>query len=140
MSGEQNLATLLATMQPVLSTGRFVFVSVGWAWGDPRSAGLTPTATIAEDEGLTLVLPVEQADAAGLQYDYLAARITLRVHSSLAAVGLTAAVAAALGAEGISCNVLAGYFHDHLYVADADAERAMQALHELHDRNRAGIE
>jgi hypothetical protein len=53
------------------------------------------------------------------------------VHSSLEAVGLTAAFATALSREGISCNVLAGHHHDHILVATADAERAMDVLHGL---------
>ncbi len=89
---------------------------------------MQPFATVADSEGLTLVLTREQADSAGLPYDYLAARITLRVHSDLAAVGLTAAVSSALAAAGISCNVLAGYHHDHLLIP---AERAQEALHIL---------
>ncbi|MNG35746.1 hypothetical protein D3C84_1225580 [compost metagenome] len=61
----------------------------------------------------------------------MAAWITLQVHSSLAAVGLTAAFASALGQANISCNVIAGYHHDHLFVAQADAERALAVLRQL---------
>ena len=41
------------------------------------------------------------ADANGLSYDYVAAWITLQVHSSLAAVGLTASFSAALAQAGV---------------------------------------
>jgi hypothetical protein len=64
-------------------------------------------------------------------------RITLRVHSALDGVGLTAAFSSELAAAGISCNVVAGYHHDHIFVPDADADRAMAALHALSDRHRA---
>ena len=60
-----------------------------------------------------------------------AAWITLEVHSSLAAVGLTAAFAGALAQANISCNVIAGYYHDHLFVARDDAERALSTLRAL---------
>jgi hypothetical protein len=93
--------------------------------------GLAPFATVREDEGLTLVVHRDDADRAGLSYDFLAARITLLVHSDLAAVGLTAAVSTALTGAGISCNVLAGYHHDHLFVAEDDAERALSVLEDL---------
>jgi len=53
------------------------------------------------------------------------------VHSSLEALGLTAAVSAALTEAHISCNVLAGFHHDHLLVPVADADRALEILHEL---------
>jgi hypothetical protein len=72
-----------------------------------------------------------RAEQAGLSFDYVAAWITLNVHSALEAVGLTAAFATALGQAGISCNVIAGYYHDHLFVGQADAERAMQVLRDL---------
>ena len=71
------------------------------------------------------------ADARSWTYDYVAAWMTLRVHSSLAAIGLTAAVSRALADQGISCNVLSGYFHDHLLVPVERASDAMAALHRL---------
>jgi uncharacterized protein len=71
------------------------------------------------------------ADEHRLRYDYVAAWITLRVHSALDAVGLTAAVATALAAAGLSCNVVAGYHHDHLFLPYDHAETAMRVLHDL---------
>jgi hypothetical protein len=82
-------------------------------------------AAILEDEGLTLVLTKADADRAGLPYSYVAARITLRVNSSLADVGLTATVSRVLADAGISCNVIAAVAHDHLFV---DWDRAEEAL------------
>ncbi|KPH99983.1 Protein of unknown function DUF2241 [Actinobacteria bacterium OV450] len=87
-----------------------------------------PFVMVREDEGLTLVLPREEADRAGLAYDHVAARITLRVHSALDAAGLTAAVATALAEAGLSCNVGAGLHHDHLFVANAEGRRASAVL------------
>jgi hypothetical protein len=94
-------------------------------------AGLPVEATVREPEGLTVVLRRDVADAHGIAYDYVAAWISLTVHSSLEAVGLTAAFATALAREGISCNVLAGHHHDHLLVASADADHAVQVLRRL---------
>ena len=93
-------------------------------------------ATIREPEGLTAVIRREHADALGLPYDYLAAWITLRVHSALDAVGLTAAVSTALADAGLSCNVLAGYYHDHLLVRADRAPEALKVLSELSHANR----
>ena len=78
-----------------------------------------------------MILERQQAERLGLGFDYVAAWITLTVHSALDAVGLTAAFASALGDAGISCNVVAGYYHDHLFVGRADAQRAMGVLHKL---------
>ncbi|ROO86310.1 hypothetical protein EDD29_3874 [Actinocorallia herbida] len=124
MTPETDLAKLLAGMRPGLSPGRYVFTSVP----GPVPAGLAPIVTVAEDEGLTLVLRQEEADAACLPYDYVAARITLRVHSALAAVGLTAAVSRVLAEAGLSCNVVAGFHHDHLFVPHEAADRAVALL------------
>ncbi|MER7661657.1 MULTISPECIES: ACT domain-containing protein [unclassified Streptomyces] len=121
MSGERDLRKLLSGMRPELNPGRFVFTSVDGV----VPGGVDPVVTVTEPEGLTLVLPVEEADAAGLAYDYVAGWITLRVHSALDAVGLTAAVAGELADAGLSCNVVAGFHHDHLFVAH---ERAVEAL------------
>ena len=103
-----------------------------WRIAQSRSrAASSPEATIREHEGMTAVVRREEADAAGLAYDATFAWITLTVHSSLEAVGLTAAFSAALGDAGISCNVLAGYYHDHLLVPVPQREAAVAVLREL---------
>ncbi len=84
-----------------------------------------------EKEGVTVILPKEKADAMDIPYETICAWITLTVHSSLEAVGLTAAVSKTLTEENISCNVVAAFFHDHIFVPVKDAERAMNALQRL---------
>jgi len=88
-------------------------------------------ALFKEQEAITIVLSKETANGLNLPYDFIAAWITLTVHSSLAATGLTAAFATALAKAGISCNVIAAYYHDHIFVAKDDAEKAMLVLREL---------
>ena len=128
MAGETSLSTLLRSMSPQLNAGDYVFCTLG----DSRIPdGLEVIGSFREQEGLTLILERSQAEQAGFSFDYVAAWITLNVHSALQAVGLTAAFATALGQAGISCNVIAGYYHDHLFVGRADAERAMQVLRDL---------
>src|SRR5882724_2087992 len=89
-----DLAAMLLDLRPREHEGRYVFVTVGGA----LPAGLQPVMTFAEDEGLTAIVTVEQADAAGLPYELVTAWVTLQVHSALAGVGLTAAVSGALAA------------------------------------------
>lgn len=133
MSGQKNLDKLLRNLSPVLLDGEFVFCSFGRAsYGD--YAELEPVAALQEAEGLTLVVPKQHADAQDLEYDSVFRAITLSVHSSLDAVGLTAAFAGKLGEHGISANVIAGYYHDHIFVPAADANRALAALAELKPR------
>ena len=128
--GELGLATLLAGLSPRLAPGEFVFCTLaGAAYGD--AAGLAPLAAFAEVEGLTLVAPLERAAAAGHACDQPMRCITLGVHSSLEAVGLTAAVAAALAARDISANVIAAYHHDHVFVPAARAQEALELLQAL---------
>ncbi len=126
MAGESDLAVLLATMEPDLLPDRYVFVTVD----DPPSE-VVPFAVVREDEGTTLVLIEEDAARLGLVPDHVAARITLRVHSSLAAVGLTAAFTTVLAEAGLSCNVIAGWYHDHLFVPYDDGPRAAELLRRL---------
>lgn len=125
VAGEKDLHALLTGMSPQLNTGEYVFTV---APDGCVPAGVRPVVTVAEEEGLTLIVPRQDADRAGLAYDYVAGWITLRVHSALESVGLTAAVAEALAKGGISCNVVAGFYHDHLFVAHADAPRARDIL------------
>jgi len=128
MAGETALATLLRSMSPQLNDGDYVFCTLA----DGRiPEGCEVIGSFREQEGLTLIVERQQAEQAGLAFEYVAAWITLNVHSALEAVGLTAAFATALGKAGISCNVIAGYYHDHLFVGRADAERAMTVLRQL---------
>jgi uncharacterized protein len=126
MSGLEDLAQLLEAMEPELQPGRYVFTTTTRV---PDTAN--PVVLVREAEGVTLVLDQDQADRFGLPYDFIAAMITLRVHSSLDAVGLTAAVAEQLASGGISCNVVAGSFHDHLFVPIHKADQAVDLLRDF---------
>ncbi|MFL9996269.1 ACT domain-containing protein [Paraburkholderia sediminicola] len=120
-----DLAQLLASMQPELNEGAYVFSSLQ---ADTDVSRLVPIATFREREGLTVIVDESTALREGLPVLFRAAWITLTVHSDLQAVGLTAAVAEALTKASISCNVVAAAFHDHIFVP---ADRAADALAEL---------
>ncbi len=126
-----NLAELLHSMHPVLNRGVYVFVALP---GGSIPTRVEPIATFREHEGLTLIVEEQQAVDAGLAVLFRAAWITLTVHSDLHAVGLTAAVAAALAEAGISCNVVAAACHDHLFVPVESASQALAALWALQER------
>ncbi len=130
MTGEKNLEKLLESISPCLMDGDYVFCTFRNAqYGD--CPDLDPIAAIRESEGLTLVIPQNKADEHSLIYESIFRKITLNVHSSLDAVGLTAAVSAKLSAYGISANVMAGYYHDHIFVQKELADTAIEALSEL---------
>lgn len=126
-----DLDQLLATMSPVLQAGVHVFTTVAAGQSfDPAEV----VASIREQEGLSIVVSEAHAMARGLPFSFRAAWISLAVHSDLHAVGLTAAFAKALAEVGISCNVVAGNCHDHLFVPVERAGDAMEALSALQQR------
>ena len=125
MSGEVNLQKLLKEMKPSLNEGQYVYCTVE---SKDHAARLDPLCMFAEDESVTVILPKDCADSWNLPYSAIFAWITLTIHSSLEAVGLTSAVAKALTEADISCNIVAAYYHDHIFVPIQDAARAMEAL------------
>ena len=130
MSGELDLEKLLALLQPTLLSGVYVFCTVR-NQSVAEVAKLQPLATYLEQEGLSLLLKKESADAAGLEYTSEFRGITLSEHSSLDAVGFTAAVANKLASRGISANIIAAHYHDHVFVPVDKAEQALHALTEF---------
>ncbi|WP_288437139.1 ACT domain-containing protein [uncultured Chryseobacterium sp.] len=129
MSGEKDLSILLQNMEPVLNAGEYVFCTVEKLNEVPDIENIL--FFFREAEAVTIVLEKRMADSWSLEYSYISSWITLNIHSSLEAVGLTAAFANVLKKENISCNVVAAYFHDHIFIAKKDAEKAMKALYTL---------
>ena len=129
MAGILEIETLLKSMSPEIQSGEFVFCTVDGNLSDYYQ--LNPLASFIEVEGLTLILTVEAANKAQLSYEGKFKQITLTVHSSLEAVGLTAAVANQLSDKGISANVVAAYYHDHIFVQSEKAKEALLALQEF---------
>ena len=123
-----DLATLLRTLEPLLNSGVYVYTQIPL---ERDIAGVDTVATMREREGITLILREEEAQRHGLPVLFRAAWITLAVHSDLQAVGLTAAFSRVLADAGISCNVIAGANHDHVFVAVEQAQRALAALRAL---------
>jgi hypothetical protein len=125
MSGEKNLWKLLSSMKPVLNKGNYVFCTTN----EVAQLDMNDVVMLfKEKEGITIIIEKQIADQQQLHYSFVASWISLTVHSSLDAVGLTAAFTKALTVENISCNVVAGYYHDHLFVNRKDAEKAMSVL------------
>ena len=131
-----NLESMLATMSPKLNDERVAYLSSK----DVHAvlAKLPPASiigTFREEEAMTFIVELTAAENSGLEILFRGAWITLTVHSALAGVGLTAAFAKALGDQDISANVVAAYYHDHIFVSVEDAERAMTALQKLQQEN-----
>lgn len=125
MQGETRLDVLLKNLEPSLHSGQYVFCRLDTL---PLDHLDQVVMLFREAEGITVILPQALADALELEYSFVASWITLRVHSALEAVGLTAAFSRALAEHGISCNVVAAFYHDHIFVDRREAEKAMAVL------------
>jgi hypothetical protein len=132
LAGIEGLDEILASLDVAVRDGVYMFATV------PSGSAImaTAAATIVEEEAVTAVVRTEDAVRSGIPVDAEFAWLTLTVHSSLESVGLTATFSAALARLGISCNVLAGYYHDHLLVPFADRDRAVDALRSLRKQRR----
>lgn len=128
MNGEKDLDKLLKSMKPKHNAGDYVFCTMK----NTENFDLTNIEMFfREDEGFTVILKKEIADRLHLEYSVIMSWITLTIHSSLEAVGLTAAFSKALSENGISCNVVAAYYHDHIFVNKKDTEKAIEVLTKL---------
>jgi N-acetylglutamate synthase-like GNAT family acetyltransferase len=125
-AGELSLGALLRNMRPELREGTFVFCTVESDEGIP--AAVKPLLTFHEQEGITLVIGLEEAQQLGLRYQFVSRLITLTVHSSLEAVGFLAAITARLAEAGISVNAVSAFHHDHLFVPEHRADEALALL------------
>ena len=125
-----DLAAMLAGLAPVLDDATYAFCT---ATDGASIAAALPHALgcFHEDEGATLILPLAAAEALRLDPGLPMARIVLTVHSALDGVGLTAAVAGALAGQGIACNMVAAFHHDHVFVPAARAAEALAILQGL---------
>ena len=132
MSGpERDLGRLLAQLQPALDPVEYAFVQRPAGASVP--AGVEAFAQVREDEGVTLIVPVDEAKRQGWDPLFRCRRIVLRVHSALDAVGLLAAVTAWLTGSGIPANTISAACHDHLFVPVDLAEEALELLRRRSD-------
>ncbi len=124
-----NITELLKMMQPSLSPQRYAFATIDE--NTARNLDCDPVMFFNEDEGVTLILLEEDAIRLDVDHEFICQKITLTVHSALEAVGFMAAISAKLKEVGVPCNVVAGFYHDHLFIPVNKVESAMVALEEL---------
>jgi hypothetical protein len=128
MGGETDLRKMLKNLEPIHNEGEYVFCRIDKLDHADVSKILF---FFKEQEGYTVVLEKKLADSYHLKYVFVASWITLKVHSSLEAVGLTAAFSSALAKADVSCNVVAAVFHDHIFVNVSDVTKTMKILNRL---------
>lgn len=132
MNGITNLQTLIGLMSPELSDESFVFVSLE---PDNVPKELRAEGTFREKEGITIICEESEALKYSFAYEVRYKRISLGVHSSLDAVGFLSAIASELTKAEISCNVISAYYHDHIFVPELAAVRALAVLKNLIENN-----
>jgi hypothetical protein len=128
MSPITNLELLLKHMEPLLGSD-CAFCKV--TTEQLKDFSILPIAMFQEQEGVTVIYKVKDAEQLGLSIDWIGTQITLNVNSSLDAVGFLARITNALAEHAISVNAFSPIFHDHLFVRPSDAEKAMQILKSL---------
>lgn len=129
-----NLEQLVQEIQPRLNPGNYTFCTL--QIGQPIPDG--SISWFVESDGISVILPVGAAKRSNLPIVFQAEWITLEVYSDLSSVGLIAAVSTVLAQAGISCNIVAGYHHDHLFVPVGRGQEAMNLLLELQSQHKAG--
>ena len=127
MPGEKNLSKLLANLSPALTEEEYVFCTfIDSSYGDFLE--LKPVASMMEKEGLSLVLEKKKAEMANIKFQSSFRCLSLGVHSDLISIGLTAKISSLLYQNNISANIIAGYFHDHIFVPSDQSVRALEIL------------
>lgn len=129
MNGETDLAKLIKCMNPEMDATQYIFVCFNQK--NVNLESLNYWAMIQEKEGITYIMTTNEAKKKRIQAESIFKKITLNVHSSLEAVGFTAVVATELAHHNISTNVVAGYYHDYIFVPEKKAEEAFERLKQL---------
>ena len=132
MSGQTNLQETLDSMAVSCDEVKYGFANTSIDTGfDPANV----LCTFKEEEGLTLIAPSDYLDSMKVTSEGPYAKLTVEVHTSLELVGLTAVLASKLAEQEISANVVAAYFHDHVFVQYNKRHNAIEALNSLKTGN-----
>ena len=129
MTAELELEKLLTEMSPELREGEYVFSSISRE--DLDDLRVDPIGWFREVEGISLILDRAAAQRLGLKQSSTFRMISLKVDSSLEAVGFLAAVTEKLAAAGVSVNAVSAFHHDHLFIPVEKADLAMSLLNDL---------
>lgn len=134
MSGQRNLTEVLKSLQISCD-------NIEYGFGTIKTNAIELTSeilgTFKETEGLTVIAQKEYLEKNNIHHEGIYAKLTIEVHTSLELVGLTAVLAKQLGENNISANVIAGYFHDHIFVQYDLREKAIVALNHLKEHKQA---
>lgn len=128
MKAKADIRSLLKNLSPRVNAGEYVFCSISTNY---KLKNIEVVASILESDSRTIVIRKEDAEEVKLHYDTSMSWITLDVVSSLEAIGLTSTISKKIADHKISCNIIAGYYHDHIFVPYSDHAKAIQLLKSL---------
>ena len=129
MPGETDLDKILKSLNPELSEEEYIFCT--YKNRSPKLIESDSWAIIQEQEGTTYILERRKAEKYQIEFESVFKRITIKIFSSLNAVGLTAVISRRLANLGISANIVSGYFHDHIFIPTEKANEAKRAIEEI---------
>lgn len=117
----------MSSLNPRLQPGQFIFASVSQS----DLPDLDPIGIFHEKEGISVILTLERAMEKNLDCNQIWKWIALDLETSLTTVGITAVISRNLANANIPCNVVAAYHHDHIFVPDAQASKALEVLDQI---------
>ena len=128
MTGQTNLSEVLKSLQVSCDGVEYGFASV-----KDKHINFCDDilGTFKENEGLTIIASKAYFEAKNIKFEGPYAKLTIEVHTSLELVGLTAVLAKKLAENQISANVVAGYYHDYIFVQYGICQKAIEAINNL---------
>lgn len=117
----------MINLSPEKATSSFVFITSK----DPLPKEINPKMTFKEKEGHTYIIKKKEAQDYNFAFQQTWSLISLAYESDLEMTGLTAAISSALGGAKIPCNIVAAFYHDHIFVPEHLSEIAMSILQEI---------
>jgi len=130
---ERDLGRLLASVNPVLQPGTYVYCTLG----PGERPDTPPLLQFEEPEGTTVVVLAEDAQRRGWTAVFPCQWIVLGATSDLEAVGFLAAVVTELARAGIAANAVSAFHHDHLFVPAGRVGEALEVVGALQRQHRA---
>jgi uncharacterized protein len=128
MVGQTNLLRVLKSLTVLCDNVEYGFATIK---DKPATIDNQILGTFREAEGITIIATKEYLKRNKIEYQGPYAKLTIKAHTSLDLVGLTAVLATKLAEEKISANVVAAYFHDHIFVQFELCQKSIEILDNL---------
>jgi uncharacterized protein len=125
MSGQKNLAEVIKSLKASCDNIEYGFAAVQ---NNKISIDDQVFCTVKENEGFTIIADKKYFETNGIKYDCPFAKLTIETHTSLDLIGLTAVLSKKLADNNIPANIIAGYYHDHIFVPYELRQKAIDLI------------